>query len=99
MHYGCKSGNLDLIKYLLSLNEFDIDPRDIFFLLSMFLDFFYSVILSYACKSGNPELVKYMLSLSQHDVNTKCIKLGIFILITFLCYLMAFIIICLMEFI
>ena len=31
LHYGCKSGNVELVKYIISLDKFDTNLKDILF--------------------------------------------------------------------
>lgn len=33
LHHACESGNVELVKYLLSLNRLDINSNDIFFVI------------------------------------------------------------------
>lgn len=35
LHHACESGNVELVKYLLSLNRLDINSNDIFLLLAL----------------------------------------------------------------
>lgn len=50
---ACRSGNIDLVKYLISLKKIHVA----------------SSILYDACMSNNLELVKYLMSLKKIDVD------------------------------
>lgn len=74
MHTACLSGNIDVVKYILSLNVIlNSSVGKIFFYFhKIFLclvewnykQFFLNRTIShYACLSGNVELVKYLISL------------------------------------
>lgn len=89
LHCAADIGNLELVKYLLSTQKFDIKGLDIifkhnFFLLMMFFyDFFlwnftfnfvYENILQLACESKNVELAKYILSLNVFDLTARSVS-------------------------
>lgn len=61
MKNAYKSGNIDLIKYLLTIEEVDIKSHFINILNTIFLNG--ENILQRACKSGNIYLVKYLIPL------------------------------------
>lgn len=81
MFPACKSGNIDLVKYLVSLDKINIKSKSITFFNfnSVFNSrnlrnsqiFFNKTILHLACKSGNIDLVRYIVSLGKIKVSSQ----------------------------
>lgn len=88
LHQACISGDMDLVIYLISLNNMNIKPTTIFnyYFYKVykkhikFMEFqkkvnIYYTILHLACKSGNCDLVKYLILLDIIDITSKTILL------------------------
>lgn len=76
MQLACESGNIDVVKYLLSQNSNDVTPYSIlYFTFSMqLLLCLNGTALYYAVKNKHTKIVRLLLQLENIDVNAKCIS-------------------------
>lgn len=47
LHKACQSGNIDLLKYLISLKEIDINVKNIFIFSFFFMTFYYIFFIAF----------------------------------------------------
>lgn len=59
MHLACRSGNTDLVKYLISLKEIDINAKTVF-ILNIFLYNFFYYYLNEVCLFVNEVLKNFI---------------------------------------
>lgn len=80
---ACKSGSIELVKYILSIHpEIVIDPESIqkkYFFAYCILNYFYfnEIMLKNAIQSNNINLVKYIFTLNQIDIKGKYLDISI----------------------
>lgn len=69
---ACESKNVEVIKYLISLNAFDLSTLDHD---NIYIAIICNTILHEACKYGSIDIIKYLVSLNEIDINSKNIFL------------------------
>lgn len=73
LHFAIEENNLELVKFLIKSEVFDITSKSLFQGISQLI-FFYSTALNYACLKGNLDIIKYLISLNIYDIKSNDIS-------------------------
>lgn len=77
LHFAIDENRVDLVKFFIAMNIFDIKSTSIFQGIS-YLNFFYSTALHYTCGKGKLDIFKYLISLNKIDPKLKDIFNSLF---------------------
>lgn len=88
LYSACKSGNLELFKYIISFKKIDLDFKSLIFI-QLFLQCYklkyfkvfkinhiFNTIFNFAAKFGNNDIIKYLIQF----YNTKYLVVSVFLI-------------------